>query len=258
MKKIALSTVMTFILSFMLLFVYLFVFTGVFGTPKLIYINSPDKKGFFIPDSITELTDVSLKDIYKIKYCRNLEKLEFTYDNELGSVDFLDNPNLKTLILNGKYSDLEGVEKCPDLEILYVTDYKTSGLNSDFSESECYVSSLKYICECSKLKELKLSVKNSLDLDGIEKLENLEKVYLSAESIDCGRLADCSGIEYIALGAANKSRMQLKNSQELLKMKNLKTADLSDCIFENGIPVKEELSRKFSEKKIEVTNLDWV
>lgn len=238
------------------------VFTSVFGNPKLIYIhssayiNSTFQTGFFKPNDITVLKNPSSSDLDKIKYCKNLEELALREYTNQDNVDFLDNPKLKKLALTGKYSDLSNLRKCPELEELTVSGFDLSKLTTDYLDSNCNLNNLEFISELSELRYLKLSVKGNLDLNGIDNLKKLESVYISAETIDCNNFADCTNIQYLALGAVNKN-MEVKNSSALLKINTLKTVNISDHLYENNEPVSDSLRKELSDKGINVINELW-
>lgn len=248
-----------------LIILLMVIFTSVFGNPKLIYIHSAFETGFFKSDEITNLSNVSLDDLDKIKYCKNLEELilinfsnQINYTNQ-DNVDFLDNPKLKILFLEGKYRNLSNLIKCPKLEELTISGCdRTKIFYKDESgyNSECDLNNLEFILELSRLSYLKLSVKGNLNLSGIGNLKKLESVYISAETIDCNNFADCTNIQYLALGAVNKN-MEVKNSSALLKINTLKTVNISDHLYENGEPVSDSLRKELSDKGINVINELW-
>ncbi len=214
-------------------------FTTVLGDPVFIYIRNINLEKGYMPDppSFHRVDDIegvhaSLKDLDKIKYCKNLKVFWFAY--ELEDLSFFDNPNLEELYIRG-CSDISGLEKLSGLKVF-------SFWNAD-------VSDLTYISSLHKLNELYLYTSNDLDCGNIDQLCELEKLCIACNSLsNYESIGDLPNLRFLSIKLENYDNF---DTSFINRSNSIKELYLDSVPADKQQSIKEEFEGSGIEIKFE-------
>ena len=226
MKKIILSAIISSLSVIIVIFI-LMTFTGVFGTPKFIYMHSyvssifPDeyRNGFVRPENIEKISigESNMKEVQtNLKYCENIKSIDIYYpsDEPLDNLSFLENQsNVSRLYIAGKFIDWSGMSSCKNTTALSI-------MQSNFRDIEI-------LKDFSDLRELDIQTDSYVNYQGFDTLNSLERFYILASNADIAQIVKATSLNYLHI----RYNKELTNFADFTKSTSIKYLEFSDSVI---------------------------
>lgn len=164
-----------------------------------------------------------------------LESISACFDNPRSAAKVLEHPeNIKELGFHGGVDNLDGLEIFADLETIFI----------DYSE----LANIDQLIHLQKLRNLSLDCSESLtDFTVLEKLSNLEKIYLNTEGLKTlDFVRKLKNLNTLCIYGGN-----LRNLDELEKCSTLESLSITLCLNIKDMSAIEEL-KNLQELELEI------
>lgn len=279
MKKTKHSKILIFsialMLSIVLLIVSLYIknYTGLFGTPKYIYLNGTGiylandvgYRGYVRSDELLDVYVYSKDELSKcekkIGYCSNIIEMKFDLENECTeNVDFLKNRyNLQKLYYYGKSNDWREIAGCKNAEVvgILLSDFEDTGLLSGFD----------------KVEDLRIISDKPVNCEGLDTMISLKLFVLSSPEMDLKKILKVPKVKTLSLRDAKKiynpdfseypetldtlsiygSCIEKSLLESILKTEPLESLTFVECTIDMSEQEFESFLQKFRESGIELT-----
>ena len=242
MKKTILTVTISLLSAAILIFI-LKTFTGVFGTPKFIYMHSyissnltrkEYRNGFVRPENVEEIDidESNMKEAkLNLKYCGNIKDIYVSYpeDKTLDNLSFLENQyKVRNLFIVGKCSDWSSMSSCKDTTALSI-------LKSNFTDTEI-------LKDFRNLHELVIETDSDINYQGFDTLDSLESFYILAPNADIAQIVKAGSLNYLHI----RYNKELTDFVEFTKSTSIKTLVFSDS----------EINKEYLESIAQMTGLE--
>ncbi|SFD26255.1 hypothetical protein [Ruminococcus albus] len=176
------------------------IFTPYLGRPFLIKCYSRESSGkrYYLSNKLNNIHILEADDtiIKFIKYCTELEDVSVSEGHRSGEIIPVDvndiaNPNLKSLQILGEAVNLSSLNRCTELERLFL---EIDDLN------------IEDISELKKLKYLTIYSNEINSLNKLNEFQNLEELELHCwdDDIDCADFSKLKNVEKMFLSSGGK------------------------------------------------------
>lgn len=245
-KKHIVTGVILLLLIIIISTLYLITFTDVIVKPKYIFSAEYNGERFDRKNKV-EVSSINSIEITRsdyrstknnLKYCNNLSKL-IIGSNNYDNMNFLyDLKQIDVLLTWCESEDWQGISGCKNLQsiTMFSSDFSDLNLFSGFSElSELKVESDKRITyggfeTMVSLKTLVLAVQNA-DIKEISKASKISELefHCLKETLNVDCLSDLKNLETLYFGACD---IEEETLSEISEIENLKSVYFGNCKFQ--------------------------